>query len=71
MHDTYDGCDYDADGLCSLSTVLSGIQARLDSIDFDYACSESSPSREDAAHHCVAGNYTISSASNLGGLPPN
>ncbi|ORY54885.1 histidine phosphatase superfamily [Leucosporidium creatinivorum] len=42
---TYDGCDStEFNGLCAYDTVVAGLQKRLDSIDFDWACN---------------GNYTL------------
>lgn len=36
---TYDGCDpAEINGLCAFDTVVAGLQKRLESIDFDYAC---------------------------------
>lgn len=36
--DSYDGCDEDANGLCSFDKVVSVLQKRIDEIDFDYDC---------------------------------
>lgn len=36
---TYEGCDpTEFNGICAFDTVVTGLQKRLDSIDFDYAC---------------------------------
>lgn len=36
--DSYDGCKYDPDGLCSFDNVVSVLQKRIDEIDFNYDC---------------------------------
>lgn len=38
INGTYEGCDFDADGLCSFDNVVSVLQQRIDEIDYDYDC---------------------------------
>ena len=35
---SYEGCEYNADGLCAFDTVVAALQKRIGEIDFDYAC---------------------------------
>ncbi|GAA5861604.1 hypothetical protein JCM8547_008088 [Rhodosporidiobolus lusitaniae] len=38
IHESYEGCNTDFNGLCAVDTVLAALHKRLDSIDFDYDC---------------------------------
>lgn len=38
INGTYEGCDFDADGLCSFDNVVSVLQQRIAEIDYDYDC---------------------------------
>ncbi|KAI1875109.1 uncharacterized protein JN550_002538 [Neoarthrinium moseri] len=53
--DSYDGCDDDADGLCSFDNVVSVLQKRIDEIDYNYDCFE---------------NYTASAGNDYNGRAP-
>ncbi|CDZ97564.1 acid phosphatase [Phaffia rhodozyma] len=55
LHNTYAGCGYSADGLCSFDTVLTALKARIDEIDYDHAC---------------YGNYTVKAGVDYNGLAP-
>ena len=37
-HGTFDGCEDDANGLCSLDTLLADLRKRLESIDYAALC---------------------------------
>lgn len=55
IHVTYEGCEYDADGLCSFDNVVQVLQQRIDEIDYDYDC---------------FGNYTAKAGVNYNGRAP-
>lgn len=38
ISESYEGCEADANGLCSFDNVVSVLQKRSDEIDFDYDC---------------------------------
>lgn len=40
LHETYAGCEEDADGLCALEHVVAALQTRVAEIDYNKACSE-------------------------------
>ncbi|BGP15519.1 hypothetical protein JCM10213_006581 [Rhodosporidiobolus nylandii] len=44
IHDSYEGCSEDPNGLCALDTVVAALKKRIAEIDFDYDCN---------------GNYTV------------
>lgn len=43
---TYPGCEEDRDGLCPLPKVVAALQARMEKIDYDKACSKSGASMD-------------------------
>ncbi|KAF2113734.1 histidine phosphatase superfamily [Lophiotrema nucula] len=55
LNGSYDGCDYNKDGLCSFDTVVDVLIKRMDEIDYDYDC---------------FGNYTASAGFNYNGRAP-
>ncbi|KAI5478729.1 hypothetical protein MNV49_004654 [Pseudohyphozyma bogoriensis] len=38
LEDSYEGCEYDYNGLCAFDTVLAALAKRIDEIDFNYDC---------------------------------
>ncbi|ODN84281.1 hypothetical protein L202_00264 [Cryptococcus amylolentus CBS 6039] len=52
---TYEGCEWNKDGLCAFDTVVSALQKRLEEIDFDYDCN---------------GNYTVEAGHDYNGRAP-
>ncbi|WVQ81817.1 hypothetical protein IAT38_003944 [Cryptococcus sp. DSM 104549] len=52
---SYEGCEWNKDGLCSFDTVVENLQRRLEEIDFDYDC---------------YGNYTVEYGQDLNGRAP-
>ncbi|KAL5119637.1 hypothetical protein ACEQ8H_002483 [Pleosporales sp. CAS-2024a] len=55
IHESYAGCSYDANGLCSFDNVVSVLQKRSAEIDFNYDC---------------FANYTASPGMNYNGRAP-
>ncbi|GAA6039687.1 hypothetical protein JCM8097_001350 [Rhodosporidiobolus ruineniae] len=56
IHDSYEGCNEDFNGLCAYDTVVAGLKKRLSEIDVDYACN---------------GNYSVPVYGDIvDGLPP-
>ncbi|TYJ52174.1 hypothetical protein B9479_007219 [Cryptococcus floricola] len=55
IHDSYEGCEWNKDGLCAFDTVVSALQKRIEEIDFAYDC---------------FGNYTVEVGKDYNGRAP-
>jgi hypothetical protein len=38
IHDSYEGCDWNKDGMCAFDTVIAAWKKRIQEINFDYDC---------------------------------
>ncbi|WVQ85369.1 hypothetical protein IAT38_007534 [Cryptococcus sp. DSM 104549] len=52
---SYEGCEWNKDGLCSFDTVVAALQKRIAEIDYDYDCN---------------GNYTVEVGKDYNGRAP-
>ncbi|WVQ78976.1 hypothetical protein IAT38_001068 [Cryptococcus sp. DSM 104549] len=54
-HESYEGCEWNKDGLCAFDTVVAALQKRIDGIDYEHDC---------------YGNYTAEPGKDYNGRSP-